>query len=296
MSEEITSLRSCASCGIAEIDDIKLKDCSACDLVRYCSDDCKQIHKAQHSKACRERAAELRDELLFKQPEGTHLGHCPICCLPLPLDLKKCGMTSCCSKAICKGCVLANKKREKEMRLEQSCPFCRETNPETDEESDQLRMKRVEVNDPIALLDEGTAQCLKENYIKAFEYWNKAAELGSADAHCKLSVMYYNGEGIEEDKGMGIYHAEEAAIGGHPRARYLLGSHDLENDNTERAVKHFIIAAKQGFGGSMKALMEFFKVGLVEKDILTSTLRDHQAAVDATKSPQREAAAQYYGY
>ena len=34
----------------------------------------------------RKRAAVLRDELLFKQPESSHLGDCPICCLPLPLD------------------------------------------------------------------------------------------------------------------------------------------------------------------------------------------------------------------
>jgi hypothetical protein len=39
--------------------------------------------------ACKKRAAELRDEILFKQPENTHLGDCPICFLPLSLDLEK---------------------------------------------------------------------------------------------------------------------------------------------------------------------------------------------------------------
>ncbi len=71
----------CASCGIAEIDDIKLKQCDSCDLVRYCSLDCQREHKAQHEDVCKKRAAELRDKLLFKQPESTHLGDCPICCL-----------------------------------------------------------------------------------------------------------------------------------------------------------------------------------------------------------------------
>ena len=32
----------CPSCGIAEVDDIKLKDCDDCDLVKYCSDKCQQ--------------------------------------------------------------------------------------------------------------------------------------------------------------------------------------------------------------------------------------------------------------
>eukprot|EP00986_Skeletonema_menzelii_P008758 scaffold3801_cov150-Skeletonema_menzelii.AAC.8 len=37
-------------------------------------------------------------------------------------------------------------------------------------------------------------------------------------------------------------------------------------------------------------LMVAFKDGLVSKENLASALRAHQAAIDATKSPQREAA------
>ena len=79
---------SCASCGIAEVDDIKLKNCDACDLVRYCSDTCQEDHRPNHEAICKEREAELRDELLFRQPESSCFGDCPICCLPLPLDPK----------------------------------------------------------------------------------------------------------------------------------------------------------------------------------------------------------------
>ena len=60
----------CASCGIAEIDDIKLKHCDGCDLVKYCSDACQRDQKSEHEEECKKRAAELRDELLFKQPEA----------------------------------------------------------------------------------------------------------------------------------------------------------------------------------------------------------------------------------
>ena len=73
-----TSIISCASCGVAEVDDIKSKECSACDLVRYCSDACRDDHKSEHEESCKIRAAKLRDELLFKQPESTHQGDCPI--------------------------------------------------------------------------------------------------------------------------------------------------------------------------------------------------------------------------
>eukprot|EP00985_Skeletonema_marinoi_P029740 scaffold28937_cov149-Skeletonema_marinoi.AAC.1 len=124
----------CASCGIAKVDDIKLMECATCDLVKYCSDECKQDHKSQHKKACKNRAAELRDELLFKQPESTDLGDCPICCLPLPLDLSKSALTACCSKVICNGCDRANQVREIQGKLERKCPFCRKHAPSTMDE------------------------------------------------------------------------------------------------------------------------------------------------------------------
>eukprot|EP00985_Skeletonema_marinoi_P005848 scaffold2553_cov162-Skeletonema_marinoi.AAC.2 len=54
-------------------------------------------------------------------------------------------------------------------------------------------------------------------------------------------------------------------------------------------MKHFIIAAKLGDDDSMEMLMIAFKSGLVSKDDLASALRAHQAAVDATKSPPRDA-------
>jgi len=55
-------------------------------------------------------------------------------------------------------------------------------------------------------------------------------------------------------------------------------------------VKHWIISANLGDDGSIKILMEKFKEGFVSKDDLAAALRAHQAAVDATKSPQREEA------
>ena len=80
----------CASCGQAEVDDVKLKKCGGgCDLVKYCSDGCQGNHREQHEEECKTRLAELRDRDLFEQPDESHLGECPICCLPLSLDTTK---------------------------------------------------------------------------------------------------------------------------------------------------------------------------------------------------------------
>ena len=80
-------------------------------------------------------------------------------------------------------------------------------------------------------------------------------------------------------------------IGGHPHARYHLGWHENNNGNVERAVKHWIIAATQGQDESIEALVKGFRQGRVKKEVLAGALRAHKAAVDATKSPQRTAAA-----
>ena len=253
---------SCASCGIAEIDDIKLKDCDGCDLVRYCSDECRINHKSEHAEDCRERAAALREELLFRQPEGTHHGDCPICSLPLPLD-RPSGLSTCCNKTICLGCVHANQNREKEMRLQPSCPFCRKPSPHTDKEIEKRMKKRIEANDPFALCHEGVNNYIKGYYSRSFAHFTKAAGLGNVEAHFKLSMMYRAGEGVEENWRKGMYHLEEAAIRGHPRARCHLGCVENDNDNVERAVKHWIIAATQGDDESIKALMDMFRRGLI---------------------------------
>ena len=284
----------CASCGIAEGDDIKLVPCDGCDLVRYCRDECREYNKSEHEEACKKRAAELRDELLFKQPESTHLGDCPICMIPLPIELKKSTIYDCCSKIICDGCFYANKKREKEMRSQQTCPFCRERTPKTKEERVKRMKKRVDANDPAAICKWGEEQDKEGDYIRAFEYYTKAAELGNAHAHYQLSLMYYDGEGVEKDEGKELYHLEEAAIAGHADARYNLGCVENDNGNVERAVKHWIISATQGYDGAIKALMVAFKKGFVEKEELAFALRAHKAAEDATKSPQRDAAEEYH--
>ena len=148
-------------------------------------------------------------------------------------------------------------------------------------------MKRVKANDPLAMCEEGRHQNKKGYYSKAFMCFSKSAELGHADAYYRLAWLYQRGHGVEKDEGNYIHHLEEAAIGGHPRARVLLGIHEYNKNNLNRAVKHWIIAARQGDDESIKALMQGFKEGYVEKEVLAAAFRAHKVAVDATKSPER---------
>ena len=291
---ESDEIMCCAGCGVKENDDIKLKKCTACYLVRYCGVKCQKEHWSKHKRECKKRAAELRDEFLFKQPEGNHMGDCPICFLPLSFEKSKSSLMPCCSKLICKGCLYVSMVREMEGTLEKRCPFCRHPTPESDEEIKTIFMKRVEANDPIAILQMGMKHEEEGDYKGAFEYLSKAAELGNLDAHDHLGTKYLLGQGVEKDMKKSIFHLEKAAIGGLPEARHNLASIEVENGRVKRAIKHLIISAKQGFEESLISLKEAFETGYITKEDFATALCAHKAAVDALNSPQREAAEAFF--
>ena len=47
----------CANCAKEGNGGVKLENCTACFLVKYCSVDCQKIHRKQHKKPCKERVA-----------------------------------------------------------------------------------------------------------------------------------------------------------------------------------------------------------------------------------------------
>jgi hypothetical protein len=152
-----------------------LKACMSCKLVKYCHADCQRNHWPTHKKQCKQRAAELRDEALFKDPPPKE--DCPICFLPMPKkliccislpdatissipihDLAKANQElsnkgtaiyyPCCGKNICGGCEYSFC----ESGNDDKCPFCNSyQDNKTDEERVGEVMRRVEANDPISI-------------------------------------------------------------------------------------------------------------------------------------------------
>jgi TPR repeat protein len=102
--------------------------------------------------------------------------------------------------------------------------------------------------------------------------------------------LYSQGLGVEKDVKRELYHLEEAAVGGHPSARYILGCNEIANGNNERAVKHLIIATKLGYDDALDAVKAGFAEGIVSKEVHDTAILGYQAAIDATKSKQREEA------
>eukprot|EP00956_Cyclotella_meneghiniana_P018542 scaffold30957_cov23-Cyclotella_meneghiniana.AAC.1 len=274
---------SCAACGKA---DVNLKSCKACKLVKYCGVDCQVAHRSKHKKACRQKARDLFDKQLFEQPPRRE--DCPICCIPMPCDEEESTYVPCCGKFICDGCVCCLSRSV--------CPFCNKPAAKNSEENQKMIMERIDrFNDANAITGLGDIYVSGTNglgidYSKANELYRRASELGCTDAHFNLGASYYLGRGVQVDMKKAIHHYEVAAMTGSTRGRYNLGQIEAHYGNHDRAIRHYMIAAKCGHDNSLLAVKRGFKDGLVTKEDFEKTLRDHKASTDETKSEQRDRA------
>ncbi|EJK62639.1 hypothetical protein THAOC_16738 [Thalassiosira oceanica] len=283
----------CANCGKGSDAEgtVKLKNCTACRLVKYCSVDCQKAHRKQHKKACKQRAAELKDEQLYSQGLERAAGDfCPICTLPIQLPMSDHSLFMvCCMKRVCKGCVLAVQKRGMF-----DCAFCRAPLPDND--ADMLAMVRARVGkkDPESINHLGeifnVGLGLQKDVRKAIKLWVEAAELGSVRALFNLGRAYDRGEGVQQDKAKGAEFYKKAAMQGHVESRLNLGCIEAEKGNYDRAVKHFLISAKLGYDDSVEAIKRFFMGGVATKEQHAEALKGYQDAVDEMKSHDRDEA------
>ncbi|EJK71366.1 hypothetical protein THAOC_07211, partial [Thalassiosira oceanica] len=282
----------CANCGRQGSDTVKLKNCTACLLVKYCGVDCQRAHRKQHKKTCKQRAAELEDKRLYSQGHERSEGDfCPICTLPIPLPTgEHSTLNACCMKFICRGCYVAAG-----IRGMFDCPYCRTRYPDND--ADELAMinARVSKKDPVAINLLG-GQCfygrlgLQKDSRKAVEVWTEAAELGSVEALYNLGLAHERGEGVKQDKAKGFEFFKRAAMQGHVQSRYNLGCLEGQKGNHDRALRHFLISAKMGHKNSLDTIKKMFMDGLATKEQYTQVLKGHQEAVEEMKSHDRDEA------
>ena len=280
----------CANCGKRGSETVKLKNCNACLLVKYCGVDCQRAHRKQHKKACKQRAAELEDERLYshgiERPEGDF---CPICTLPIPLPLwQHSFFNTCCMKRVCHGCDFAAQKRGM-----LDCAFCRTPSPDND--ADQLAMIRARVakKDPEAI--NFVAQKyyhgdlgLQKDKRKAVELWTEAAELGSIHATYNLGVAHYYGKGVQQDMAKAVDFFKRAAMEGDAESRSNLGAIEEHEGNYDHAVRHYLISAKMGLKVSVEKIKQLFMGGLATKGQYAEALKGYQDALDETKSHDRD--------
>ena len=306
----------CAECG--NDGGVSLKACKSCMIVKYCNPTCQRNHWATHKKECKQRAAELRDEALFKYPPAKE--DCPICFLPMPVKMLCCvslppatissvpiydyvianeeladldmdteGYNPCCGNSICRGCIHSFIESG---NIDQ-CPYCKaERRLKTYEEMFEEIMERVEANDPISI-------CLlansyhhgvngyQQDQARAIELYARAAVLGCSKAHSSLGDIYADDVG---DLKKAKFHFEAAAMAGHELARYNLGCTDYTSGHKDRAFKHWKIAASAGYYHSMYVLITLVKQGVVSRDVIESTLTSYNNSCAEMRSEARNAA------
>ena len=309
---ESSSMSKCAACGKGGDN---LKVCTSCEQVSYCNAKCRNSHRSKHKKECKQYAAEKRnknaairaevdaiskklasieisDEELFADPPPKE--DCEICFLPMPYS-QSCGVHTtyqvCCGKTLCNGCMRAANNEMEKGNMKRCCPFCQVPLAKTDEEIVKRCKKRVEMNDANSFYmlggwylngDNG----LLQSHRKAFELFQRGAGLGSIKAHYHLAKSYHTGEGVESDEEKSKHHLMLAAMGGFEHARHMLGVYEHQNGNMERAMKHYMIAARCGYDDALEDIHEGYKAGHVTKEEYASTLRAHKAA-EGMKSEQR---------
>ena len=303
----------CAECG--EEGGVSLKVCKACMQAKYCNAKCQRKHWATHKADCKRRAAELRDEALFKDP--TPKEECPICFLPMPERLICCvslppATTSsvpiydfgsanedielslepmeeyypCCGKSICKGCVHSCRQSGNH-----KCPYCNSDRSNNTEEScvEEL-MRRVGANDAASIYMLAGYYYrgqigLQQDRTKATELFTRAAERGCSKAHNNLAGIYHDGGALKKAK----FHLEAAAMAGDEAARSNLGILECNSGNMERSTKHWTIAASAGCYIAMHELFTLFKKGgYVSRESIDSTLAAYNNSCVEMRSKARD--------
>ena len=237
----------------------------------------------------------ISDNELFKQPPPNE--DCPICLLCLPTLASGSTYMTCCGKIICSGCNYAPVYDNLGNKIiEEKCPFCRTPPPNSIEEYKERLQKRVEVGDAEAIFTVGNYyrngdDGFPQDDDKALELFVRAGDLGCTKAYCSVGYAYNFGHGVVIDKKKANHYFKLAAIGGNINARHNLGVVAEGAGNTDRALKHYMIAAEGGEPDSLKQIQNLYTNGHARKDDYSKALRAYQAYLAKIKSTQRDIAA-----
>ena len=244
----------------------------------------------QSSRRCEECVA-AGNQLVLMKKGRTRSEHddCPICQLPLSLDVEGTTFRTCCMKLVCNGCVLAAHKRG--MR---DCPFCRTP---TSHKSQTLAMirNRADAGDPVAIWHLGNKyrfgqHGLVKDVTKAVELYERAAELGVKGAHYNVGCLYGEGTQVEKDTAKAFRHYEAAAMCGHVFARFNIGCMEHRARNHDLALQHWMISAMLGHEQSLSNVKHLFMNGVATKADYAESLRGYQNAIEEMSSTDRDEA------
>lgn len=229
---------------------------------------------------------------------------CPICMLPMPLDIMEVTYSSCCGNSFCNGClhdlILADVK-EGRSTVEESrarfCPFCR---TECVAEDDILKydMKLAKSGHRHAIYLVGGSHFdgehgLTQNKAEGIKWWRRATEAGSPEAAHRLGCCSEEGDGVEQDNDKALECYKKAAERGDVDAFVSIGSLLAQKGEIEEALLNYRKAALCGLSEpeSLLSLLEKgYSDGYMTKEEYDFTLRENKKVRNEMKSESREMA------
>jgi hypothetical protein len=115
----------------------------------------------------------------------------------------------------------------------------------------------------LADYEKGLAAAREKRYEEAFKEFQADAERGHPLALEALGFMYSNGQGVEKSDKMAVLYWRLAAMGGVPRAQYMLGlgygSGSKGLPKNESIAKDWLAkSARRGYAPAKKALAEYY--------------------------------------
>ena len=253
------------------------------------------------------------------EPESSHR-ECPICYHRLPIDKSEHGYLSCCGQVICHGCMLGEQRtqlkelgiiiedttpEEEQFRLIKEhgmeiyiCPYCRALFPEDDEELLQRLYDRIEIridrDYTIALIQLGSyykegERGLPQNLKKAEELYKEAYDLDNPVAAWNLSCLYR--DHYSDQKETEMEYLLRGEMLGNIKCIQVLAKCAHDSGNMEEFTRLWMKVVC--LGGDTSILLDCYRVNLLSKDDLATTLRANQAVKNEIETKRRDFASRY---
>ena len=131
---------------------------------------------------------------------------------------------------------------------------------------------------------------LSQNLTKAEELYKKAYDLDDSDAAWSLYCLYrdhYPGQKERE-----IEYLQRGEMLGHYKCTLFLAGHPCNSDDKEETARLCMKAVCLG-GEGVTILLSLYRMNLLSKDDLATTLRANQAAKDEIETKRRDFASRY---
>lgn len=220
-------------------------------------------------------AKKIEDEIKDSDPFAPlpAMDICPICLVHLSRVDRLSSYHACCGNVICSGCkgeydsfakVQSEKNAEKTKKntISLSCPFCREPRPSFEDCMRQVEA-RASQNDTHALLCMGCSfmkgeDGMPKDDLKAFTYFIRSAELGSARACRFIGFLLRHGpEAFVNEERANLFYLF-GAMRGDVISRYIFGSIAYNAGCYEQGICHWKIATEGGFQAALDQLKKIF--------------------------------------